>query len=293
MAEPEEPGLELQGVLAFLERHFPSAAEAVLRELAEAEAEAGAGEVGPASGTEERASGDEGDEGGSQAPSKSDDGSRGCVRGAHGDLALTPARAARRGAPGTHTRARYARRHDAGDVTQGSDAAELPAWQGEEAGLTRRLSGARRAPRRARRAARCGQGGGPLGGAPGPSAGANAPVNHAAAAAARGPPARQATARRAAPCAAPLAGPLNPRAPAPLLPPPPPRPRPRAGSTRLYEDPDIDEYDGADDAGYWRREVARQDEFVAVHLERLATVRPRRRAAAGMGRGAGVGAGVE
>ncbi|GBF94468.1 hypothetical protein Rsub_07002 [Raphidocelis subcapitata] len=41
-----------------------------------------------------------------------------------------------------------------------------------------------------------------------------------------------------------------------------------SGSTRLYEDPDIDEYDGIDDVGYWRREVARQDEFVARELER-------------------------
>lgn len=47
----------------------------------------------------------------------------------------------------------------------------------------------------------------------------------------------------------------------PTTPPPP-------GSTRLYEDPDIDEYEGYDDVGYWRREVPRQDEFIALHLER-------------------------
>jgi len=48
--------------------------------------------------------------------------------------------------------------------------------------------------------------------------------------------------------------------------------RQHAGSTRLYEDPDVDEYEGLDDVGYWRREVVRQDEFVAQHLERV-TVR--------------------
>ncbi|KIY98552.1 Dual specificity protein kinase pom1 [Monoraphidium neglectum] len=41
-----------------------------------------------------------------------------------------------------------------------------------------------------------------------------------------------------------------------------------SGSTRLYEDPDVDEYEGYDDVGYWRREVSRQDEFAAQHLER-------------------------
>lgn len=45
-----------------------------------------------------------------------------------------------------------------------------------------------------------------------------------------------------------------------------------AGSARLYEDPDVDEYDGADDPGYWRRGIPNQDEFVANCLERV-TVR--------------------
>lgn len=64
----------------------------------------------------------------------------------------------------------------------------------------------------------------------------------------------------------------TPRAPnPPHTPPAAPTPTRRAppGSTRLYEDPDIDEYDGFDDAGYWRREVPRQDEFIATQLERV------------------------
>jgi hypothetical protein len=56
-----------------------------------------------------------------------------------------------------------------------------------------------------------------------------------------------------------------------------------AGSVRLYEDPDIDEYEGPDDAGYWRRDVLRQDEFAALHLERP---RVRRRRGGGAPRGA-------
>jgi hypothetical protein len=67
------------------------------------------------------------------------------------------------------------------------------------------------------------------------------------------------------------AGPRPPgavRVPAARVPCAPRRPAPRPGSTRLYEDPDVDEYEGYDDVGYWRREVSRQDEFAAQHLER-------------------------
>jgi hypothetical protein len=42
-----------------------------------------------------------------------------------------------------------------------------------------------------------------------------------------------------------------------------------AASAHLYAaDPDLDEYDGPDDAGYWRREVACQGDFAARYLER-------------------------
>ena len=39
-----------------------------------------------------------------------------------------------------------------------------------------------------------------------------------------------------------------------------------AGSSRLYEDPDIDEYEGMDDCGYIRRPISRQQDFIRYQL---------------------------
>jgi hypothetical protein len=41
------------------------------------------------------------------------------------------------------------------------------------------------------------------------------------------------------------------------------------GSTRLYEDPDVDEYEGMDDVGYVRRLVPHQQEFIMRQLDLL------------------------
>ncbi|WIA42780.1 hypothetical protein OEZ86_008720 [Tetradesmus obliquus] len=42
-----------------------------------------------------------------------------------------------------------------------------------------------------------------------------------------------------------------------------------SGSTRLYEDPDVDEYEGMDDIGYVRRLVPHQQEFIMRQLDLL------------------------
>jgi hypothetical protein len=39
------------------------------------------------------------------------------------------------------------------------------------------------------------------------------------------------------------------------------------GSTRLYEDPDVDEYDNMDDLGYTRRAICDQQDFILHHLD--------------------------
>eukprot|EP00775_Hariotina_reticulata_P002224 gene2224-2537_t len=40
-----------------------------------------------------------------------------------------------------------------------------------------------------------------------------------------------------------------------------------SGSTRLYEDPDVDEYDNMDDLGYVRRTICDQQDFILHHLD--------------------------
>lgn len=42
-----------------------------------------------------------------------------------------------------------------------------------------------------------------------------------------------------------------------------------AGSSRLYEDPDVDEYGGMDDVGYMRRSITNQQDFVMSQLDFL------------------------
>ena len=46
-----------------------------------------------------------------------------------------------------------------------------------------------------------------------------------------------------------------------------------AGSSRLYEDPDVDEYSTMDDVGYRRRSIHNQQEFIMSQLDYL-RVRP-------------------
>lgn len=165
--------------------------------------------------------------------------------------------------PPRHTDAHIARREDGG----GAGGEEvLQRWQSAEAVLTRRLSGARAPARAARRAQprprgvpRCG-----LCLHPHPLHAAAVPARPAA-------PHAWACDRRAQPVLRPpvrRARLVQTAAPPSQNAPPLP-----TGSTRLYEDPDIDEYDAPDDVGYWRREISCQDEFVAHHLERGAAVR--------------------
>jgi hypothetical protein len=42
-----------------------------------------------------------------------------------------------------------------------------------------------------------------------------------------------------------------------------------AGSSRLYEDPDVDEYSSMDDTGYIRRSITNQQDFVVSELDFL------------------------
>lgn len=46
------------------------------------------------------------------------------------------------------------------------------------------------------------------------------------------------------------------------------------GSTRLYEDPDVDEYSTMDDVGYLRRSVTNQQEFIMSQLDFLRVCAP-------------------
>jgi hypothetical protein len=47
-----------------------------------------------------------------------------------------------------------------------------------------------------------------------------------------------------------------------------------SGSTRLYEDPDVDEYSTMDDVGYLRRSVTNQQEFIMSQLDFLRVCAP-------------------
>lgn len=42
-----------------------------------------------------------------------------------------------------------------------------------------------------------------------------------------------------------------------------------AGSSRLYEDPDVDEYGTMDDVGYVRRSITNQQDFIMSQLDFL------------------------
>lgn len=42
-----------------------------------------------------------------------------------------------------------------------------------------------------------------------------------------------------------------------------------AGSSRLYEDPDVDEYGSMEDVGYNRRSISNQQEFIMSQLDFL------------------------
>jgi hypothetical protein len=42
-----------------------------------------------------------------------------------------------------------------------------------------------------------------------------------------------------------------------------------AGSSRLYEDPDVDEYGSMDDVGYVRRSITNQQDFIMSQLDFL------------------------
>jgi hypothetical protein len=57
-----------------------------------------------------------------------------------------------------------------------------------------------------------------------------------------------------------------------------------AGSSRLYEDPDVDEYGGMDDVGYVRRSITNQQDFVMSQLDflRVSAVPPLLREPAGI-----------
>ena len=51
-----------------------------------------------------------------------------------------------------------------------------------------------------------------------------------------------------------------------------------AGSSRLYEDPDVDEYSSMEDVGYVRRSITNQQEFIMSQLDflRVSTAGPSR-----------------
>jgi hypothetical protein len=42
-----------------------------------------------------------------------------------------------------------------------------------------------------------------------------------------------------------------------------------AGSARLYEDPDVDEYGSMEDVGYLRRSITNQQDFIMSQLDFL------------------------
>lgn len=47
-----------------------------------------------------------------------------------------------------------------------------------------------------------------------------------------------------------------------------------AGSSRLYEDPDVDEYSSMEDLGYARRSIPNQQEFIMSQLDFLRVSMP-------------------